>query len=518
MSCKPNAAGQRRLFSVLVAGAALAGVATLTDACQAADASSSKPNIVFILADDLGYGDVQCLNPERGKIATPSMDRLAQQGMTFTDAHTSSSVCTPTRYSILTGRYNWRTRLQQGVLYGYDKPLIADDRLTVAGFLKQHGYATGAIGKWHLGMDLPTTDGAPINNNNPKNIDWQAKVENGPVTRGFDYFYGITASLDMPPYIYIENDKFVGQGTATKAFNRKGPAEPDFEAVDVLPMIGKKAVEFISKQDASTPFFAYIAFTSPHTPILPSAEWQGKSELGKYGDFVMQTDAVVGEIIDAIDAAGLADNTIVIVTSDNGCSKAADIAGMQRKGHYPSAHLRGSKSDLWDGGHRVPFFVRWPAVIEAGTTSDQLVGQLDLMATCADILGESVPDGSGEDSVSFRPALSGQPIDSTRAGLVHHSIGGYFAYRQGKWKLLLSRGSGGWSAPNENRVPEGSPVAQLYDMESDPGETNNLYESRPEVVSELLGQLTADVKNGRSTEGAKAKNDVDRVVVWKGKK
>ena len=268
-----------------------------------------NPNVVFIMADDLGYGDVQCLNPERGKIETPHIDQLASQGMTFTDAHSSSSVCTPTRYSILTGRYNWRTHLQKSVLYGFDKPLIAKDRMTVAELLQNEGYATAAIGKWHLGLEIPFTDDTPLDGHNPQNVDWDARINNGPVDRGFDYFYGISASLDMPPYIYIENDHFVGRGTATKAFNRKGPAEPRFEAVDVLQTIGEKSVEFIKQQNSSRPFFAYIAFTSPHTPILPSPEWQGKSELGKYGDFVMQTDAVVGQIVAAIDQSGLAEKT-----------------------------------------------------------------------------------------------------------------------------------------------------------------------------------------------------------------
>ncbi|MCM2369804.1 sulfatase family protein [Aporhodopirellula aestuarii] len=480
-------------------------------------AENTKPNIIFILADDLGYGDVQCLNPERGLIETPAIDSLAGQGMIFTDAHTASSVCTPTRYSILTGRYNWRTKLQKSVLYGFDEPLIDQDRLTVAGFLRDNGYTTAAIGKWHLGLDLPKTDDQPFQGHNAQNVDWNGVIKNGPVERGFDYFYGISASLDMPPYIYIENDRFVGEGTATKAFNRKGPAEPSFEAIDVLPMIGKKTVEFIKKQDSSKPFFAYVAFTSPHTPILPSKEWQGRSDLGKYGDFVMQTDAVVGDIVNAIDAAGFGENTLIIFTSDNGCSKAAGIKELQEKGHFPSAHLRGSKADLWDGGHRVPFILRWPKVVEAGSKTDQLVCQTDFMATCADVIGASVPNGAGEDSVSFKPALVGEPIESSRAGVIHHSIGGFFSYRQGKWKLLLCKGSGGWSAPNENQARNAKLPAQLYDLEADPGEQNNLYESNPEVVDALFKQLTSDVERGRSTAGAPAENDVDDIVIWKGR-
>ena len=476
--------------------------------------ATGRPNIVYILTDDLGYGDVHALDPERGKIATPHMDQLIKQGMAFTDAHTSSSVCTPTRYGILTGRYNWRTRLQSRVLRGFDRPLIDADRLTVAGVLKQQGYTTACIGKWHLGLGLPTTTEKSSADKTGKNVDWSGQITGGPVELGFDYYYGISASLDMPPYIYIENDRFVGAATATKAFPRKGPAHPDFEAVDVLPEIGRKTVEFIKQQQADKPFFAYVPFTSPHSPILPSKEWQGKSKLGKYGDFVMQTDAVVGQIVAALDAAGLGENTIVIVTSDNGCSrKQAKADELKKMGHYPSAQFRGYKSDLWDGGHRVPFIVRWPAQVAAGTTSDQLVCLTDLMATCAELTGATVPENAGEDSVSFVAALDGKPIQSTRQGVIHHSINGHFSYRQDKWKLLLSTGSGGWS----NGKTSGGTAGQLYDMDTDPGETTNLYTSQPEVVAGLLAQLESDVRRGRSTAGADQKNDVP-VKIWKDKK
>ncbi|EMI16197.1 arylsulfatase A [Rhodopirellula maiorica SM1] len=272
---------------------------------MAANAASNKPNIVYILADDLGYGDVQCLNPERGKIATPQMDQLAAEGMVFTDAHSSSSVCTPTRYGILTGRYNWRTRLQRSVLYGYSPPLINKNRVTVADFLKDQGYNTSCIGKWHLGMDMPTTDGKPANKAG-NNVDWTGVIADNPVHHGFDYFYGISASLDMPPYIYIENDRFLGECTVKKNpyKNREGHAHVDFEVVDVLPEIQRKSVQYIQQQKADQPFFMYIALNSPHTPIVPSPPWQGKSGLGDYGDFVMQTDDVIGQIADAVDAAG----------------------------------------------------------------------------------------------------------------------------------------------------------------------------------------------------------------------
>ena len=318
----------------------------------------------------------------------------------------------------------------------------------------------------------------------------------------------------MPPYIYIENDRFVGAATATKAFPRKGPAHPDFEAVDVLPEIGRKTVEFIKQQQADKPFFVYVPFTSPHSPILPSKEWRGKSKLGEYGDFVMQTDAVIGQIVVALDAAGLSENTMVIVTSDNGCSrKQAKADELKKMGHYPSAQFRGYKSDLWDGGHRVPLIVRWPAQVAAGTTSDQLVCLTDLMATCAELTGATVPENAGEDSVSFVAALDGNPIESTRQGVIHHSINGHFSYRQGKWKLLLSKGSGGWSKGETS----GGAVGQLYDMDTDPGETTNLYTSQTEVVATLLTQLESAVARGRSTAGADQKNHVP-VNIWKNKK
>lgn len=473
--------------------------------------AATLPNIVFIFADDLGYGDVQVLNPDRGKIATPHIDELAHDGMIFTDAHTSSSVCTPSRYSLMTGRYNWRSTRQAGVTGGFSKSLIPSSRMTVASLLKSQGYNTAMMGKWHLGMEMPKGEGM-------NHIDWNGTIKGGPYALGFDYYFGISASLDMPPYIYIENDGFRGECTTTKAFFRKGPAEASFEAIDVLDDVQNEAVEFIHRQDASQPFFAYIALPSPHTPIVPTSDWQGKSELGPYGDFVMQTDSVVGQIVAAVEAVGLRENTIIIVSSDNGCSKAANIQGLVKKGHYPSAQYRGSKSDLWDGGHRVPFIVRWPAVIEAGTQSDQLICLTDFFATCADLIGAEVPADAGEDSVSFLPAFQGQAIESSRAGIVHHSFKGFFAYRMGKWKLLLAKGSAGWTSPTELEMPAGSPKAQLYDMEADPGETTNLYESHPEVAARLLAQLESDVARGRSTAGAPAKNDTTKINLWKSAK
>jgi arylsulfatase A-like enzyme len=288
------------------------------------------------------------------------------------------------------------------------------------------------------------------------------------------------------------------------------------EAIDVLGKLEREAVKVISEHKDNKPLFLYIPLPSPHTPIVPSAAWQGKSGLGSYGDYVMQTDDVIGQIMKAVDDSGFAENTIIIVTADNGCSRAAKIDKLEAQGHYPSAQYRGSKADLWDGGHRVPFIVRWPNGVAAGSQSDQTICLTDLMATCADLTGATQPNNAGEDSVSFAPALKGEPIVSTRNGIIHHSISGHFAYRQGKWKLLLAKGSGGWTSPDEKAAAgSGAPIAQLYDMENDPGETTNLYESHPEVVARLLEQLEADVARGRSTDGAASKNDLDQINLWK---
>ncbi|WP_234044357.1 sulfatase family protein [Haloferula rosea] len=488
----------------------------LTLACLIGSAAfaAEKPNIIYILADDLGYGDVQALNPEHGKIPTPGMDRLAKEGMVFTDAHSSSSVCTPTRYGVLTGRYNWRTYKQSGVLFGFDQPLIAPDRLTVAGLLKKQGYNTAIVGKWHLGLGLVDPKGKPTRGQRAAvdGVDWSARITGGPVDLGFDSWYGISASLDMPPYIWIKDDQFVGKCTTTKAFHRKGPAHADFEAIDVLDEIGNKSAQFIQTQSADQPFFLYVPLTSPHAPIIPTDEWKGKSKLGLYGDFVMHTDAVVARITEAVDKAGLAENTMIIVTSDNGCSKVADIPALKEMGHFPNGKYRGSKSDIWDGGHRVPFIVRWPAGVKAGSSSDEVICLTDLMATSAELSGATLPANAGEDSVSFAPALKGKPIESARKGVVHHSVSGQFAYREGKWKLLLAKGSGGWT---REKMGVDAPM-QLYNMEVDPEEQNNLYHSHPEIVERLITQLESDVKRGRSTAGPDQKNDTGKINIRRG--
>ena len=472
---------------------------------KAAETKGKPPNIVYMLCDDLGYGDIRCLNPE-GKIATPNVDKLAADGIIFTDAHSGSSVCTPTRYGVLTGRYCWRTRLQSWVLEGYDQPLIEPQRMTVASLLKQNGYATACIGKWHMGMDIPKNSAA-------------LKVGQGPTTRGFDTYYGISASLDMPPFAFIENDRFTQAPTAKKAWGRSGAAAPDFEAIDVLPTLTRKAVEYIHSHAAESkkgnPFFIYLPLTSPHTPIVPVKEWKAKSGISSYADFVMQTDSSVGEVMAALEKDGIADNTLVIFTSDNGCSPAAGIPELEKKGHHPNYIFRGHKADIWDGGHRIPFICRWPGKIKARSKTDQLTCLTDLMATSADIVGAKLPAAAGEDSVSMLPALLGTARAPLREAVVHHSIEGRFGIRQGKWKLELCPGSGGWSAPKDGVArSQGLPDIQLYDMSGDISERANVQDKHADVAERLTKLLEKYVADGRSTPGAPQKNDVP-VDIWK---
>ncbi len=472
----------------------------MTGLVRAADSGGRPPNILYILCDDLGYGDVKCLNPQ-GKIATPNVDKLAAAGMIFTDAHSGSSVSTPTRYGIITGRYCWRTHLQNGVLGGDSPPLIVPQRMTVASFLKQQGYATACIGKWHLGMTMSV-------GKDPNNL----RVGQGPTTVGFDYYYGISASLDMPPFAYIENDHFTKAPTAKKKWVRSGPAAPDFEAVDVLPELTRKAVEYIEARPGDAgdgkPFFLYLPLNSPHTPILPSKDWQGKSGISPYADFVMQTDSSVGEVLAALEKKGMADNTLVIFASDNGCSPAADIETLKKHGHEPSGIFRGHKADIWEGGHRIPFICRWPAKIKAGSRSDQLICLTDLMATCAAIVGVTLPDNAGEDSVSIYPALLGIDKAPLREAVVHHSIAGRFSIRQGQWKLEFCPGSGGWSSPRDKEaIAAGLPQIQLYDLSRDVAEKTNVQALHPDVVERLTGLLARYVSEGRSRPGVAGKND-----------
>lgn len=467
---------------------------------QAAGAGQEdeRPNVVFIMADDMGYGDPTCLNPD-SKIPTPHMDRLAREGMIFTDAHSGSAVCTPTRYGVVTGRYCWRTRLTSGVLNGYSRALIEPGRMTVASLLQGHGYRTGCVGKWHLGL----TDREPA--------DYSKPLTPGPNEVGFDYWFGIPASLDMPPYVYLENGLPTRPPTETvaasayPAFWRGGPIGDDFQHKDVMPTITAKSIEFIDghcRQHSDKPFFLYVPLTAPHTPWVPLEQNNQQSKAGIYGDFVTLVDWTVGQILQALDAHGIADNTLVILTSDNGSHEArigkhnnGVSVGSPNFGHEANYIYRGQKADVWDGGHRIPFLARWPVAVAPGTRCDELICLTDLMATCAEIVGQSLPAEAGEDSISFLAHLQSKPpAGPVRQTVVHHSISGVFALRRGKWKFIDGVGSGGWSGQGD-----GLP-GQLYDMEADPQEQNNLY-SDPEhqaIVNDLKALLERYKEQGHS--------------------
>ncbi|MBL9195049.1 MAG: arylsulfatase [Opitutaceae bacterium] len=477
--------------------------------------AASKPNVLVILADDLGWGDVSCYQATSAWTTT-HLDRLAREGLRFTDAHAASSLCTPSRYALLTGRYAWRGRLKQGVLQGYHPPLIEPGRVTLASWLRAQGYATAAVGKWHLGLDWVRT-GPGLDN-----VDFGLPFARGPLAHGFESFFGLSASLDMPPYVWLDGDRATRVPTAAVADSpppklwRAGPISSDFVMEEVQSRLTERAVAFLAERAASRdgrPFFLYLALASPHTPLLPTGDYVGRSGATPYGDFVQQMDADIGAVLAALERGGLADNTLVIVTSDNGFAPAADLPAQLRARHDPSGGLRGYKSDLYEGGHRIPFIVRWPAVIPGGGTRSALIGQHDLFATCADLLDATLPADVAEDSVSFLPVLRGVVDDQgqgPRKTLINHSAEGRFAIREGRWKLLLWPGSGGWSPPTPNpsvwlkteRADLSTlPPFQLYDLETDPAEATNLAEVHPDRVQRLGRMLRADLERGRSTPG-----------------
>lgn len=495
--------------------------------------SAADPNIIIILADDMGWGDPQCYNPE-SKCPTPNIDRLAADGMRFTDAHTPSSVCTPTRYTLMTGRYCWRTRLKSSVLDGFSPPLIEPDRMTVADFLKEKGYATACIGKWHLGMQWTRLDGEPETADRREergfrpgdSIDFSKPLTGGPLTAGFDSFYGISASLDMPPYCWIDNDladpapdTSVETAKDTILLNQAGGrAHSEFSIFDVLPVLKERTTDWIADHTAAEPeqpFFLYLPLNSPHLPVSPSKKFEGSTDFGSYCDFVAETDDFVGGVLEALEATEKLENTLILFTSDNGGlwhqwdpQEADDLAGYKPSprakyneefGHRSNAYLRGTKADIWEGGHRVPFLVQWPARIAGGTVSDEPVELTDVFATVAAIFGETMSDDTAPDSHSFLPVLKGEALDEpVRPYLVHHSLRGIFAIRKDGWKLIEKRGSGGFSTPKfPTRPPKDGPAGQLYFIDEDVSETRNLWDEEPEKAKELSALLEEVSVEGR---------------------
>jgi arylsulfatase A-like enzyme len=468
--------------------------------------SRVRPNIVLILADDLGIGDPRCYNRE-SKIATPNIDRIAREGMRFNDVHSASSVCSPTRYAILTGRYAWRTRMKSGVLQGYSRALIVGARPTVASLLRGAGYETAGFGKWHLGFQ----EFDPMLRETDQAVDYSRPLRPGPTTIGFDEFFGIPASLDMPPYLFVDNDHpqemptaRIGDSGDTKnargPFWRGGAIAPSFRHADVLPRITERAVKFLNRRaqtDRRRPFFLYLALTAPHTPYLPGQRFLGASSAGDYGDFVTMVDASIGEVLGALDRSRLTDNTLLIMTSDNGARWTPEE--IRQFGHRANFNNRGQKSDIFEGGHRIPFVVRWPGRVRVGSTSEELGCLVDLMATFAEAAGVSLPANAAEDSFSLLPAIRSKHMDRPiRDSLVHHSGSGMFAIRSGDWKLVMGLGSGGFTRPVRIAPKPGEPAGQLYNLARDRQETTNVYSQNPEIVRSLTEKLEQIRRSCRS--------------------
>ena len=505
---------QRREFLKTAAAAEL-GVALAPWWARAAETPHAKPNIVMILADDWGYGDAKCYNPT-GKILTPNIDRLAREGMRFTDAHAAAAVCTPTRYGLLTGRYPWRTRLQNGVLMSMnEEPLIAEGRMTVPSLLKQSGYRTGMFGKWHLGQKSE--------NHN----DYTLPMRGGPVDRGFDYFIG-TESCSLPPYVFIENDRYMARPTENCPSSMKdkllhikgGPMAPGWKWEDRLSILCEKAGNFIRETAKSgEPFFVYFAPPAPHYPVTPSERFKGKSGINLVADWFMETDWAFGEVLRALDEAGVNDNTLVIFAADNGHDHESGMVDeFAQVGHKVSGPHRGVKASGYDGGHREPFVVRWPGVVKPGSDSDALVSLNSLMATCADILGMKLPENAGEDSFSILPLLKGGDSRAhEHPHIITQSSMGQLSVRQGQWKYIAPPHLG-LKLKNPKGESEGR---ELYDLVADPGEKNNLHVANKEKAEELHALLERLVAQGRTTPGEEQANDVPIELVkqtWDQKK
>jgi len=495
---------------------------------------SAKPNVILIYVDDMGYGDASCLNP-KAKFKTPNIDRLAKEGMTFTDGHCSDTVCTPSRYGLLTGRYSWRTTLKRGVMGAEGACLIADGRMTLASLLRDNGYVTGMVGKWHLGMDFPGTKG---------DRDWTQPVKDMPLDKGFDYFWGIPASMNygvlawfegrhakvpptlftskkpskiaisdyriMPPYQKTVAEAPNPEESGGRKMNLKTKGlevASDFIDVECLDRFTTQSLKWLDNQAEASrkgkPFFLYLPYTSPHKPVIPMPKFRGQGKAGAYGEFMIETDWHLGRILKWLDDEKLAKDTLVIFTSDNG-PETTWRKRIELYGHHSSGIYREGKRSIYDGGHRVPFLIRWPAKVKAGSQWDRPVCQTDILGTLAEMVGSRLPPDAGEDSISFYPVLSGGDTSklARRAGMVHHSSNGRYAIRQGEWKLIMEDG---------RRAKR-----ELYNLSADPGEKSNLIRKHPGISRRLKMELTTLVRNGRSSVGPVQKNDTAKWsdLVW----
>ncbi|GAB5555526.1 MAG: arylsulfatase [Saprospiraceae bacterium] len=499
---------------------ALLLIALMASNCSEVDIK--QPNIVIIYADDMGYGDLNCQNPN-SKIPTPNLDQLAAEGMRFTDAHSSSGICSPSRFALLTGTYHWRR--QHGIVGAFGKPFFRDTDITLPQVLKADGYSTACIGKWHLGWDWEFNNppsgevmqwGKMRKMYLPEDIDWSKLVTGGPLDRGFDYYFG-DGTINFPPYAWVENNRLVEAPTEEMDINnigfdtqegswefRPGPKVKDWNPYDVLPTLTQKTVEWISGQEPDQPFFLYLALPSPHAPIIPNEEFIGKSQAGGYGDFMNQTDWVAGQVLKALKEKGLEDNTIVIFSSDNG-PEAYAWERAEKYGHFSMGDFRGLKRDVWEGGHHVPFIIKWPGKIEQGAVSNEVISQLDIMATLAAITGIELPETAAPDSYNFLPVIMGEAYQSPiREATIHNTFATKWGIRKGKW-LYINDPSGG-----HRKLPESFKALReykdftteglLFDMEQDPEQGVNLYEKYPEKIIEMSDLLTQYRSTGNSVK------------------
>ncbi len=465
--------------------------------------AQEKPNVVLILADDLGYGDVSLFNPE-SKWETPNIDEIGKHGIVFTDAHAIASISSPSRYGIVTGQYSFRTRLKSGALKGWSPSVIKEGRRTIGNLFQDNGYDTACIGKWHLGWNWPF-----IGNPENHNIDYTKEVSNGLNKKGFEYSFNLPASLDMPPYVFVENgiptecpDRIAPERKGSQLF-REGPIAPDITPETCLPILRHKAIDYIlSRENEETPFFLYFPITAPHTPILPDLEFQGESGVDEYGDFVLMVDDLVGQIKSALEQTGLAENTIIIFTSDNGPAWSPCMNSTKAAGHSSTYVYRGRKFDLYEGGHRMPLLISWGNRFH-GSYYDGLISLSDFYATFAEMLEYELRDDEAEDSWSFYSVLQMSGC-SKRKSMAYQSGRGELAYRSGKWKILFTPTSGGSSFPTVKKDKEyidKQPLVQLFNLENDPSEQYNLARKYPRLVRKMTSEMRKIILTGRSTPG-----------------
>lgn len=496
-------------------------VATTIILSGALVSAGAPPNIVVIYADDMGYGDLACQNPD-AKLTTPNLDQLAREGMRFTDGHSSSGICSPSRFALLTGQYHWRR--QHDIVHAMGPSFFRDGDVTIAMLLKGLGYTTGCIGKWHLGWDFdailkPDADEHRIGEGRQQRYaaaayDWSKAIPDGPCGHGFDTYFG-DGTINFPPYCWVENDRVVEPPTVEMSLGKRqtqegnwefrpGPMVPGWDPYQVLPTLTKRGVKWIESQTADQPFFLYFALPSPHAPIIPNEEFRGKTAAGGYGDFIFQTDWVAGQLLDALERRGLADNTLVVFTSDNGPEHYA-YPRMQKYGHYSAGELRGLKRDVWEGGHRVPFLVRWPGKVEPGSVSHETISQVDLLATIAAAVGIELAANVGVDSYNLLPVLTGQDYPRPlREATVHNTFANVFALRQGDW-LYINAKSGEHNRPPKHYLEErgytpATTPGLLFNLKDDLAQRHNLYAQHPERVAAMQTLLTQYRESGRSIE------------------